>query len=291
MGRILVIAVASVAAVFGVLVLLQVTRRCVVEGTLIETPGGRRRVESLQAGDPVLSVGADGQRIDATVVAIHKGTAAHCKRLSVRGGETLAVTSTHPVATTRGWRAAGHLAVNDVVHTAAGFLPIDKIENAFGLVTVYDLTVEPGETFIAAGIVVHNKSYRDNDSTTRGDLRTMASLQAAYAQENGGHYGRLQCLAEPASCGAAWSHPNPPLPRNFLEAQRGGYRFDFRPGPEVSPSRITTFAYVAVPIKVGVTGQRGFCLDDTGRICVTTDGTAPPTAGGRCAPAWCKDLE
>jgi hypothetical protein len=69
------------------------------------------------------------------------------------------------------------------------------------------------------------------------------------------------------------------------EQERFGYRFALHRGPGAE-----TFAYVAVPILPGRTGFRGFCGDDSGRICVTEDGTTPPLREGRCGGA-CRPLD
>jgi hypothetical protein len=44
------------------------------------------------------------------------------------------------------------------------------------------------------------------------------------------------------------------------------------------------FLITAVPEEPKLTGNRGFCLDATGAVRITLDGTAPPSANGRCDP-------
>jgi hypothetical protein len=51
---------------------------------------------------------------------------------------------------------------------------------------------------------------------------------------------------------------------------------------------LKAFAYTATPVRPGQTGQRGFCGDSGGRLCVTPDGSEPPVKDGRCEP--CKKL-
>jgi len=126
------------------------------------------------------------------------------------------------------------------------------------------------------------------------DVRTVLSAQVAYASFNDGAYGRLPCLAAPRECGfPAGTSP-------FLDVQqaslhtRHGYRRIFIPGDvkrgAPDANGLSTFAYVAVPLERGRTGARGFCGDDSGRICATADGSAPLVTGGRCPPA-CSDLQ
>jgi hypothetical protein len=51
---------------------------------------------------------------------------------------------------------------------------------------------------------------------------------------------------------------------------------------KASLSSLKSYAYVAVPLEPGRTGYRGFCIDDSGALRFTRDGTAPPVVDGRC---------
>ena len=134
-----------------------------------------------------------------------------------------------------------------------------------------------------------------NEAATLGDIRTVVSAQAAYQTASGGFYGPPQCLAEPQHCLPEYSGPH------FLDAKlasleaRHGYRRTFHAGPPASVTSsvpgapfatgsLQSFAYVAVPVTTGQTGVRGFCGDSSGRICFTTDGSAPGVVEGACAP-------
>jgi hypothetical protein len=59
---------------------------------------------------------------------------------------------------------------------------------------------------------------------------------------------------------------------------------------EASEGTLKSFAIVAVPVAPSKTGNRGFCGDSTGRICTTSDGSAPPVQDGLC-PSGCMELE
>jgi hypothetical protein len=71
-----------------------------------------------------------------------------------------------------------------------------------------------------------------------------------------------------------------------------GYVGQFHAGPPVSPdviaarklppTSVTSFAWVAAPETPFKTGIRGFCADDTARICFTRDGRMPSLVNGRC---------
>ena len=141
-----------------------------------------------------------------------------------------------------------------------------------------------------------------NESATIGDVRTVISAQAAYASANSGFYDTFECLHTPEPCIPDY----PATGAVFLDSSlasasdKSGYRRTFHPGPpappevvalgKVSPSSLTLWAYVAVPITPNQTGVRGFCGDSTGRICFTRDGSEPPVEGGLCAMS-CQDLQ
>lgn len=130
-----------------------------------------------------------------------------------------------------------------------------------------------------------------NESATIGDIRTVISAEAAYQSYNGGFYDSLECLGTPASCIPDYNGPT------FLDGAiasglpKSGYRRTMHLGPPpdtapegaaISPSSVTTYAYVAVPINGGQTGVRGFCGDANGIICYTQDGSEPDVADGAC---------
>jgi type IV pilus assembly protein PilA len=135
-----------------------------------------------------------------------------------------------------------------------------------------------------------------NEAAAIGDVRTVIAAQAAYSSANCGAFGRLECLSNPRGTGCIVDYPaGAPtfLDATLASAQvKSGYRRTFHPGPEVALTQgagcpggtgLESFAYTAVPETRGKTGVRGFCGDASGRICYTTDGSAPPVTGGRCA--------
>jgi hypothetical protein len=137
------------------------------------------------------------------------------------------------------------------------------------------------------------------ESAVLGQMRSLISAEHEYRDRVGqGNYCSLACLAKPALCVPGYTGA-PFLTEAFVHAPdqpHSGYRRTFHagvvaPGPAVlSPEgRLATFAYTAVPVKVGRTGVRGFCADSTERVCFTVDGTAPPVKDGLCDPR-CADL-
>lgn len=124
-----------------------------------------------------------------------------------------------------------------------------------------------------------------NEAATIGDLRTVISAQFSYAGASGGVFGKSECLIDPGQCLRNYDGPALAIPA-ILASESHGYRRTLSLGP-----RQRSFAYVAVPLKVGQTGVRGFCADHTGIICWTQDGSAPRVAGGGCDLTTCKVIQ
>lgn len=127
------------------------------------------------------------------------------------------------------------------------------------------------------------------------DVRTLLMAARQYAAANGSFVDELRCLGRPEECLPDHPKDAPSFidPTYDFLRTRLGYVRQFHPGPRpteaevrqarASPTSLRSFAYTAVPEKVGQTGFRGFCADSTGRLCFTSDGTLPPVKDGRCA--------
>jgi type IV pilus assembly protein PilA len=142
-----------------------------------------------------------------------------------------------------------------------------------------------------------------NESVAIGDLRTVISAQAAYASANGGFYDTLECLGNPyESCVPNYPTTAPKFlgPEIAGASVKSGYVRTFHPGSQpqltaqqaaaVSPTSMESYAYVAVPEQPQASGVRAFCGDQTGRICVFSDGKAPVITQGNC-PVDCEPLQ
>jgi type IV pilus assembly protein PilA len=145
------------------------------------------------------------------------------------------------------------------------------------------------KTFAEVQAMTKGARQQANEAAAIGDLRVVLTGEIAYSTANGGAYDELRCLAEPAQCLPGYTGPHF-ADASLVKPEKTGYRRKFYPGARLakgkdvkSASSIATFAYTAVPITVGETGQRGFCTDDRGMICFTPDGSEPKTSGGRCA--------
>lgn len=145
---------------------------------------------------------------------------------------------------------------------------------------------------LGAALFAPSIGERDrSESAAIGAIRAVVSAQKAYAAETGGYYDTLECLAM-ASCVAGIRKDQKPYLDPLLAGARrtGVYRIEFHPGPEaergagkgVSPTAMTRFAIVAVPVAAGAGPGRAFCGDDSGSIYFTSGGRVPRVAAGRC---------
>jgi type II secretory pathway pseudopilin PulG len=120
-----------------------------------------------------------------------------------------------------------------------------------------------------------------NEAATIGDMRSLISAQSAYFGASGGVFGKKECLLDPSACLRSYRGPAF-LDPSVASAESHGYRRTLFLG-----RRDRSFAYVAVPIKPGQTGTRGFCADARGTICATRDGSAPGVVAGECDLSNC----
>jgi hypothetical protein len=126
---------------------------CIREGELIETTAGERPVETLRVGDEV-STGAGVGRVER--IAVHE--ASGFIEVCLHDGRVLRVTAEHPVATGAGFVPAGVLSVGQSVRVREGEAEVTSVRTRRDAARVFDLTVDPGETFFVSGVLVHNKT-------------------------------------------------------------------------------------------------------------------------------------
>jgi hypothetical protein len=136
---------------------------CFATGTLVAAPDGLRvPIESIQAGDKVLSTASDPSAgivpVSASVTAVFSRTANEYVIVAV-GGDIITVTPEHPFWVPKdGWCAASSLIPGTNVGTANGVAEVQAVERCLGPLTVHNLQVEPGHTyFVGDGQeLVHN---------------------------------------------------------------------------------------------------------------------------------------
>jgi hypothetical protein len=139
---------------------------------------------------------------------------------------------------------------------------------------------------------IQAQRVKAHEAAAIGDIRSVLTGEMAYAFANEGFYDELRCLAEPTTCLPSYPKTSPAfLNASELQSEKLGYRRTFHPGAKAprqakaSASSLTAFAYTAVPLKPGETGNRGFCGDASGRLCFTADGSAPKVTDGQCDAA------
>lgn len=151
-----------VAAALAVLVLWLLAGcmpHCVVEGTMIATPAGEVPVEAVRVGDTVLSVNRDGRLSAGEVTGVRSAIRSTHLTITFADGQVLHVTNEHPIRLPDGrFVTAGSLGAGQPVSSVSGTTDVLSIGRVTRPARVYDLSVSPHETFIADGIVVHNKT-------------------------------------------------------------------------------------------------------------------------------------
>ncbi len=134
---------------------------CVQKGTPIATPAGPRTVESLKPGDALWSV------VHGELTLAHVQQAFEVQPsqyIEITAGHTLLrVTPEHPIAVGPGeftiasrLRAGQRILIGDGISGISTAL-IDRVQTFVATEPAYNLLVTPGGTYIAGGIVVHNK--------------------------------------------------------------------------------------------------------------------------------------
>jgi hypothetical protein len=126
---------------------------CIREGELIETTSGERPVESLRIGDEVPTCAGVG-RVER--IAEHEVSGFEEVRFS--DGHVLRATAQHPVASGAAFVPAGSLWVGQRVQVRKGEAAVVSLTARREHARVFDVTVWPGETFFASGVLVHNKT-------------------------------------------------------------------------------------------------------------------------------------
>ncbi len=135
-----------------------------------------------------------------------------------------------------------------------------------------------------------------NESAAVEDVRAVIAAEKRYALGNRDYYDTFDCLTRPQDCIPGYPASGPTIIDAPLAATavRHGYHYELYLGPaapsetagNVSGSSVTCFAYVAVPVKAGITGQRTFCGDETGAVHVGLPGVATAIVRGQCPQGW-----
>ena len=130
---------------------------CFLEGTEITMADGtRKRIEDIEAGDEVLAYQeSDGEMRPEKVKSVHDPAPAEY-HIVVNGA--IRLTASHPMLSDGKWVEIGELKVGDSLTRADGTtFQIETLETVKEDVTVYNFSVDVDETYVADGVVVHNK--------------------------------------------------------------------------------------------------------------------------------------
>ena len=140
--------------------------------------------------------------------------------------------------------------------------------------------------FYSSGGVLRSRGVNSSGTETVaiGNLRVLASAETAYESAVGVGYGDPECLLEPRKCAPTLPADTVPfLIDKTLFSKAGNYVITFHPGPKSTENSFQTYAAVSVPRIPGETGRRAFCIDSTGVLRVSKDGSQPPVTNGLCA--------
>ncbi len=140
---------------------IQLHHACFGAGTLVQTIDGPRKIETIQAGDRVLSQNpSTGALSFKPVLASHLNGPAETFRIGIEG-ETVVATGIHRFwIAGKGWTMARDLKPGDRLRMVGGIVSIQSIEPD-ATQMVYNLSVAENRDFLVgnAGLLVHDYSF------------------------------------------------------------------------------------------------------------------------------------
>lgn len=156
--------VEAVVSRAGVVLSIQVRNifTCVAVGTPIETPDGARPIEDLREGDALW--GVDPATRARVLTHVRAAVRSRGERL-IQVAPGLRVTPRHPVMTSSGdFVPAGALVPgSEIVFGDGRTAPVGSLADLESS-DVVELSVDPPNTYIAGGVVVHNKAVATPES-------------------------------------------------------------------------------------------------------------------------------
>jgi hypothetical protein len=130
---------------------------CFLEGTpVLLADGTSKNIEQVGIGDRVAAFATDSRKaVAADVLTVHPPRAVDYYFVI---NKTLRVSPTQPLLSSGSWIEVRNLRVGDSLTGATGgAIRIDSIERVDRKVTVYNLQIDSFETYVAGGVVAHNK--------------------------------------------------------------------------------------------------------------------------------------
>jgi type IV pilus assembly protein PilA len=151
-------------------------------------------------------------------------------------------------------------------------------EQGFSLI---ELLIVVAIILIIAAIAIPNlirARIAANDSSAASSVRSIGTAQIAYNSTYNAGYGTLAQLGTPALPCVASAASACLLDDVVTAGTKSGYTITAVPAGAGN----TTFVGAAVPVSVGVTGQRSFCADETGVIRYDVSGGGAPANDVAC---------
>ena len=148
-----------------------------------------------------------------------------------------------------------------------------KKQKGFSLI---ELLIVVAIILIIAAIAIPNflkSKMAANESSALESMRTINTGQVAYAAAcpSIGYSATLVELNTGTICASGTGI----IDNVLATGAKSGYTFTYTPGAADTSGVVSAYTNVAVPLNVGVTGQRGFYSDQMSVIRYSSDGSAP----------------
>ena len=147
--------------------------------------------------------------------------------------------------------------------------------------SLIELLIVVAIILIIAAIAIPNllrSRLAANEASAASSVRTIATAQVAYNSTYMAGYGTLAELGSPAVPCVASAAASCLLDPTLSSGTKSGYNITVTPNGAGN----TTFVGAAVPVSPGFTGQRTFCVDETGVIRYDVTGGAAPATDAAC---------
>ncbi|MGV3625709.1 MAG: Hint domain-containing protein [Archangium sp.] len=163
---------------------------CIARGAKVKTPRGLRLIEELKVGDEVVVVDPSTLEEHVGRITEVKSAKRECSLIN-----SLRLTSAHPLFDTEKneWAPAGDWLLGSRTHfaTVKGPSKAEHVERFVGIDEVFDLSVDhPLHTFVADGVVVHNKTPLGRNECRLADS---TAVEPNASCRCGTDAGRIKC--------------------------------------------------------------------------------------------------